>query len=106
MKFVVEPYSGGFDPLTVGGNGDLVLATFWNGVPWGMGDIPTIASTTHTWGIPITDAEAFTGSPFERNGIKILIPSSGLVTRHFVWASTVSFCTAFRINRGLMFGPA
>lgn len=63
MKFVVEPYSGGFDPLTVGGNGDLVLATFWNGLPWGWGDIPTIASTTHTWGIPITDAEAFTGSP-------------------------------------------
>jgi len=63
MKFVVEPYSGGFDPLTVGGNGDLVLATFWNGVPWGMGDIPAIASTTHTWGVPVTDAEAFTGSP-------------------------------------------
>ena len=65
MKFAVEPYGGAFDPLTVGGNGDLVLATFWNGLPWGLVDIPTIAGTTHTWGIPITDAEAFTGSPTE-----------------------------------------
>ena len=65
IKFALEPYGGAFDPLTVGGNGDLVLATFWNGLPWGLVDIPTIAGTTHTWGIPITDAEAFTGSPTE-----------------------------------------
>lgn len=63
MKLVLEPYGGPFDLLTVGRHGDLNMATFWNGVPWGMGDIRINASACHTWGKRIVGCEAFTGAP-------------------------------------------
>jgi hypothetical protein len=63
MKFVLEPYGGPFDLLTVARHGDFNMATFWNGVAWGMGDIRINASACHTWGKRIVGCEAFTGAP-------------------------------------------
>jgi hypothetical protein len=64
LQFTVEPYSGPFDTLAVGGRADVVMAEFWQKpATWGWSTVRPVASVAHTLGMKIVAGEALTGRP-------------------------------------------